>query len=54
MMKSIWTGETESLKGIGVVMTETNLQAFALSQGIQKNISDMTQAEKTHFDMLLS
>lgn len=47
MMKSIWTGETESLKRIGVVMTETNLQAFALSQGIQKNVSDMTQAEKT-------
>lgn len=47
MMKSIWTGETESLKQIGVVMTETNLQAFALSQGINKNIASMTQAEKT-------
>lgn len=47
MMKSIWTGETESLKQIGVVMTETNLEAFALSQGIRKNIDDMTQAEKT-------
>lgn len=47
MMKSIWTGETESLKRIGVVMTETNLAAFALSQGITKDISVMTQAEKT-------
>ncbi len=47
MMKSIWTGETESLKRIGVVMTETNLAAFALSQGITKDISAMTQAEKT-------
>lgn len=47
MMKSIWTGETESLKQIGVVMTETNLAAFALSQGITKDISAMTQAEKT-------
>lgn len=47
MMKSIWTGETESLKRIGVVMTETNLQAFALSKGIKKNITAMTQAEKT-------
>jgi len=47
MMKSIWTGETESLKRIGVVMTETNLQAFALSKGIKTNISDMDQATKT-------
>lgn len=47
MMKSIWTGETESLKRIGVVMTETNLQAFALSKGIKGNISDLDQATKT-------
>ena len=47
MMKSIWTGETESLKQIGVVMTETQLQAFALSKGITQNISDMDQATKT-------
>lgn len=47
MMKSIWTGETESLKRIGVVMTETNLQAFALSKGIRQNVSDMDQATKT-------
>jgi len=46
MMKSIYTGETESLKQIGVVMTEVNLQQFAYRQGIQKNISAMTQAEK--------
>lgn len=47
MMKSIWTGETESLKRIGVVMTQTNLQAFALSKGITKNISDLDQATQT-------
>ncbi len=47
MMKSIWTGETEALKQIGVVMTETNLEAFALTQGIKKQLSAMTQAEKT-------
>ena len=28
MLKSIWTGETESLKQIGVVMTQTNLDAM--------------------------
>lgn len=46
MMKSIWTGETESLKRIGVVMTEVNLQQHAHTQGIKKSYSEMTQAEK--------
>jgi hypothetical protein len=42
----IFTGEGESLKALGVVMTEAELQAFALSKGIEKNVADMTQAEK--------
>lgn len=46
-LKSVFTGETETLKELGVVMTQTNLQAYALSQGINKNISDMNQAEQT-------
>lgn len=45
-LKSVFTGETESLKNLGVVMTQANLQAYALSQGIEKNIQDMTQAEQ--------
>ncbi len=45
-LKSIYTGETESLKEYGVVMTEVNLQEFAAMQGITKKISAMTQAEK--------
>lgn len=45
-LNGVFTGETESMKMLGVVMTETNLEAFALSQGIEKNIADMTQAEK--------
>ena len=45
-LKSVFTGETESLKDLGVVMTQTNLKAYALSQGITKEISDMTQAEQ--------
>lgn len=45
-LKSVFTGETEVLKQYGIVMTEANLQTFAYSQGIQKNISAMTQAEK--------
>lgn len=45
-LNGIYTGETESLKQLGIVMTEANLQEYALSQGIQTKISDMTQAEK--------
>ena len=46
-LKSVFTGETETLKDLGIVMTQTNLQAYALSQGINKNVSDMSQAELT-------
>lgn len=45
-LKSIYTGETETLKQFGVVMTETNLQQFAFEQGIRNKISAMTQSEK--------
>lgn len=45
-LAGIYTGETEALKGLGIVMTEANLEAFAMSQGITTNIKDMTQAEK--------
>lgn len=46
-LKSVFTGETETLKDLGIVMTQANLQSYALSQGISKNIKDMTQAELT-------
>lgn len=46
MLKSIWTGETESLKRIGVVMTQTNLDNFALANGFGKTTAAMTQAER--------
>ncbi len=45
-LTGIFTGETESLKKLGIVMTETNLAQFAFSKGIQKQFKDMTQAEK--------
>ncbi len=45
-LNGIYTGETESLKQLGVVMTEANLQEYALSQGINKKVNEMTQAEK--------
>lgn len=44
-LKSVFTGETETLKDLGIVMTQANLEAYALSQGISKSISEMSQAE---------
>jgi len=46
-LSSIFTGETESLKQLGIVMTQANLQDFAASQGIKTKIADMSQAEQT-------
>lgn len=45
-LAGVFTGEGEALKSIGVVMTEANLEAFALSQGMKKQYKDMSQAEK--------
>ena len=45
-LNGIFTGETESLKMLGIVMTEANLQQFAYSKGIKQKIKDMSQAEK--------
>ncbi|OQA07888.1 MAG: hypothetical protein BWY65_01708 [Firmicutes bacterium ADurb.Bin373] len=46
-LKSVFTGETESLKQLGIVMTQANLQEYAYSQGIKKRIQDMSQSEQT-------
>lgn len=45
-LNGIFTGETESLKRLGIVMTEANLQQYALSKGIKKKVQDMTEDEK--------
>ena len=45
-LAGIFTGETESLRRLGVVMTEENLNQFLLTQGIAKKMSDLTQAQK--------
>jgi hypothetical protein len=45
-LAGVFTGETESLKRLGIVMTEANVQAFALTKGITKKLQAMTQAEK--------
>ncbi|CAH0435508.1 phage tail tape measure protein [Clostridium neonatale] len=45
-LNGIFTGETESLKMLGVVMTDANLQQYAYSKGIDKKTQSMTEAEK--------
>ncbi len=45
-LNGVFTGETESLKMLGVVMTETNLKAYALANGFKKEYDEMSQAEK--------
>lgn len=45
-LAGIFTGETESLKKLGIVMTEANLEQFALTQGYEKSYKELSQAEK--------
>lgn len=45
-LKGVYTGETEGLKSLGVVMTQTALDEFALAQGMGKTTAKMTEAEK--------
>lgn len=45
-LRSIFTGETEALKDLGVVMTQANLQQYAMANGMNSNIQAMSQAER--------
>ncbi|MBE5987553.1 MAG: hypothetical protein E7250_07485 [Paenibacillaceae bacterium] len=45
-LKSVFTGETESLKELGVVMTQNALDQFALAKGFGKVTDKMTEQEK--------
>ena len=45
-MKSVYTGETESLKELGVVMTQAALDQFALANGYGKTTAKMSEQEK--------
>ncbi len=40
------SGETEPLKQLGINMSVANLEAYALSQGIETSYNEMTQAEQ--------
>ena len=45
-LKSVFTGETESLKDLGVVMTQAALDSYAMANGFGKTTSAMTEQEK--------
>lgn len=45
-LKAIFTGETEGLKDLGVVMTQTALDSYALANGYGKTTSAMSESEK--------
>ena len=46
-LKSVYTGETETLKNYAIVLTEANLKQYMLEKGIKASYQEMTQAEKT-------
>ena len=45
-LKSVFSGETETLKDLGVVMTQNALDNYAMANGWGKTTSAMTEAEK--------
>ena len=45
-MSAVYTGETETLKRYGIVLTEANLQQFATSKGIETTVKKMDARDK--------
>lgn len=45
-LKSVFTGETESLKDLGIVMTQSALDAYAMANGFGKTTQSMSEMEK--------
>ena len=45
-LKAVYTGETEALKSLGVVMTQAALDEFAMAQGYGKTTKAMSEQEK--------
>lgn len=45
-LKSVFSGETETLKDLGVVMTQSALDQYALANGFGRTTSEMTEQEK--------
>ena len=46
-IRSAISGETEPMKALGINMSVTNMEAYALAKGINKSWNEMTQAEQT-------
>ena len=45
-LKAVFSGETESLKDLGIVMTQSALDAYAMANGFGKTTQQMTEMEK--------
>ncbi len=45
--EAIFTGMTRPMREFGIDLTQASLQEFALANGIQKSVKEMTNAEKT-------
>lgn len=45
-LSAVYTGETETLKRYGIVLTDANLQQYALTQGITQNYRTLDSASK--------
>lgn len=45
-LKSVFSGETETLKDLGIVMTQSALDAYAMANGFGKVTKKMTEQEK--------
>lgn len=44
--QAIYTGQTRPLRALGIDLTQANLKAWALANGLNADIENMTQAEK--------
>ena len=45
-LSAVYTGETETLKRYGIVLTEANLQQYAMSQGLDVNVKKLDARSK--------
>lgn len=55
-LKAVYSGETEVLKDIGIVMTQSALDNYALANGYGKTVKEMTEMEKVslRYNFILS
>ena len=45
-LEGIFTGQGQSLKGLGIIMNDATLKSFAMANGFRKNMKNMTELEK--------